>query len=396
MSVLKSLDIDLPQSEKRTLINFLALYIFFIAVILGFTSFLYYGFQKDLIIQERKLLLNEYANDFTVKLETDNIEAQKNIYPKDKGFLTAIYDKEYNLIKATIQNPKQTLDQVIYTDNLAIRYMTNSKLYYLDTQYILIQIQDDEQWFNHTIQTIIFFGLIAFVFMLVIGYFLLRLFLKPMRDALHLLDTFIKDTTHELNTPVSTIVANIEMIDTTKIDDKKLVKKINRIDIGAKTISNIYNDLTYLILNNKIISQNRDLNLKEIIEQRIEYFNTLATAKKINITSDLDENTELLCDDKKISKLLDNLISNAIKYNKINGLIHIELKPNLISIKDSGRGISKENISLLFDRYSRFDKSVGGFGIGLNIVKMICDEYNLKISIESKIKEYTNIKISWQ
>ena len=49
----------------------------------------------------------------------------------------------------------------------------------------------------------------------------MKLFLKPMKDALHLLDRFIKDTTHELNTPISAIITNVEMIDTSKLDEKK-------------------------------------------------------------------------------------------------------------------------------------------------------------------------------
>ena len=95
MSVLKNLDIDLPQSEKRTLVNFLFLYIFFITVILSFMAFLYYGFQKDLMIQEKKLLLNEYANEFLLKLETSTIKENNNLYPHDKYFATAIYDRDY-------------------------------------------------------------------------------------------------------------------------------------------------------------------------------------------------------------------------------------------------------------------------------------------------------------
>jgi two-component system OmpR family sensor kinase len=87
-----------------------------------------------------------------------------------------------------------------------------------------------------------------------------------MRDALHLLDRFIKDTTHELNTPISAIITNIEMIDKDSLDDK-LARKINRIDIGAKTISNIYEDLTFLTLNNKIISQNEELNTLKVWQQ---------------------------------------------------------------------------------------------------------------------------------
>lgn len=390
------MDIDLPQSEKRTLISFLSLYVFFITVTLGFIVFLYYGFQKDLMLQEKRTLLNEYANEHIVQLKELHINFDKQrIYPRDSRYTTAIYDSDANLIYSTLQNPKAKLDKIIYTSNETIHYIKEPESYYLGAQYVLIEIKDDEQWLSNVMRDVMIFGTIAFIFMVLIGYFLLRLFLKPMRDALHLLDTFIKDTTHELNTPVSTIVANIEMIDTSKIDDEKLVKKINRIDIGAKTISNIYDDLTYLILNNKIIAHNHEVQLKTIIEQRIEYFSTLATVKKIIITSDLDEKVVLNIDEKKISKLIDNLISNAIKYNKIDGTIQITLKNNFFTIEDSGKGISEKNIALMFDRYARFDKSVGGFGIGLNIVKLICREYNLDINITSELQKGTRVKVSW-
>ena len=98
---------------------------------------------------------------------------------------------------------------------------------------------------------------------------------------------------------------------------------------------------------------------------------------------------------KKLSKLIDNLISNAIKYNKVNGFINITLRNNILSIKDSGKGIKEEQLELLYDRYSRFDKTVGGFGIGLNIVSMICKEYNLNIDIQSKVKIGTKVELRW-
>jgi two-component system OmpR family sensor kinase len=228
-----------------------------------------------------------------------------------------------------------------------------------------------------------------------IGYFLLKLFLKPMRDSLHLLDRFIKDTTHELNTPVSAIITNVEMIDTSKLDEK-LAKKIKRIDIGAKTISNIYEDLTFLTLNNKIISQNEILDLSSIVKQRVEYFKILAEVKKITISIDIEEDITIYSDKKKISKLIDNLLSNAIKYNNIAGSISVTLKKGFLGIKDSGKGMSEEQTAQLFQRYKRFDNSVGGFGIGLNIVSMIASEYNLNIKVTSQLKKGTNMEIRWQ
>jgi len=390
------LDIDLPQSEKKTLYRFLSLYVFFTVVTLGLTASLYYTLQKELAASQKTILLNEYANDFIVELEKFHKDITNTLtYPRDKKFKTSLYGEDYHLIYSTLENPQNLLTEVSYTNNKIIRYVTQPQNYYLNTQYIIVEIADDKEWLSEVIQTLTLYGFIFFIIMLVLGYFLLNLFLKPMKDALHLLDTFIKDTTHELNTPISTIMTNIELIDKDTIADRQLIKIINRIDIGAKTISNIYDDLTYLILNNKIISNNQEINLKELIEQRVEYFVILSNMKKIKVITKLNPNVVLNIDSRKISKLIDNILSNAIKYNKIAGSIFITLEPNKLVIKDTGKGIKKEHIDLMFERYARFDKIVGGFGIGLNIVKMICIEYDLTIKISSELENWTEVSISW-
>jgi len=390
------LDIDLPQSEKKTLYRFLSLYVFFTLVILALTASLYYTLQKELAASQKTILLNEYANDFIVELEKFHKDTTNTLtYPRDEKFKTSLYGEDYHLIYSTLENPQNLLTEVSYTNNKIIRYVTQPQNYYLNTQYIIVEIADDKEWLSEVMQTLILYGAVFFIIMLLIGYFLLNLFLKPMKDALHLLDTFIKDTTHELNTPISTIMTNIELIDKQSIEDRKLLKIINRIDIGAKTISNIYDDLTYLILNNKIISNNQEINLKELIEQRVEYFAILSNMKKIKVITKLNPNVVLNIDNKKISKLIDNILSNAIKYNKIEGSIFITLEPNRLVIKDTGKGIKKEHIDLMFERYARFDKIVGGFGIGLNIVKMICSEYDLTIKITSELESWTEVSLSW-
>jgi len=396
LSVLKNLDIDLPQSEKKTLYSFLSLYVFFTIVILTLTVSLYYTLEKELANSKRTVALNQYADNFLISLEDlHNDKTDTLLYPIDKKFKTSLYGADYKLIYSTLSKPKNLLTEVTYTNNKIVRYTTEPEKFYLNAQYIIVEVEDDNEWLNETIKIIVIYSSIFFIFMLVVGYFLLNLFLKPMKDALHLLNTFIKDTTHELNTPVSTIMTNIELIDKEKIEDEHLLKSINRIDIGAKTISNIYDDLTFLILNNKIISNNQEINLKELIEQRVEYFSTLASIKKIKIITNLKPNVMLTIDKKKASKLIDNILSNAIKYNKIKGSIHIKLDANRLRIKDTGKGIKEENISLILERYARFDKVVGGFGIGLNIVKMICIEYNLTIDIKSELDNWTEVSISW-
>ena len=98
-------------------------------------------------------------------------------------------------------------------------------------------------------------------------------------------------------------------------------------------------------------------------------------------------------DEAKIARVIDNLISNAIKYNKRSGEIALVLKEECLMISDTGIGIEKEKISAMFERYSRFNSTEGGFGIGLNIVKSILDEYKLEVEVNSVIKMGTTIKI---
>ena len=396
MLVLKSLDIDLTQSEKRTLLGFLSLYSFFTIVILIFISFLYFTFQKDLMLQKKRITMQEYSNDLIFRLKDLHVNFDKyKYYPRDEKFNSAIYDSDKKLIFSTLESKKVELKNVTYTTKNKIHFIEEPESYYLGAKYVVLEIPDDMKWYEKLKKEIFVFVVIAFFFMTFLGYFLLQIFLKPMKDALHLLDRFIKDTTHELNTPISAIITNVEMIDTNNLDEK-MAKKIKRIDIGAKTISNIYEDLTFLTLDNKIISQNELLDLSKIVNQRVEYFKTLADVKKISFELDIKEEITIFCDVKKISKLIDNLLSNAIKYNKIEGKIIVTLKENLLSVEDTGKGMTNEQVEQLFQRYIRFDKSVGGFGIGLNIVSLIAKEYDFKIDVSSEIKVGTKMEVKWQ
>ena len=395
MLVLKNSGIDLTKSETRTLLGFSFLYSFLVLVILGVVSFLYYQFQKDLMLQEKRQILQNYSNDLIVRLKDLHVNIDKNnIYPRDERFNSAIFDSDKKKIFSTLESDDVSLDDIIYLSDNQIHFIKEPESYYLGSKYIIVEVADDGIWFEEIRYKIGICFLLAFVFMMVLGYFILRQVLKPMRDALHLLDRFIKDTTHELNTPVTAIITNIEMIDKSSLDER-LLKKINRIEIGAKTISNIYEDLTFVTLNNQIISNNEEINLSNVLKQRVEYFNSIATMKKINFDLNIKDDVFIVCDMKKITKLIDNILSNAIKYNKIAGFIKVNLDDNILSIEDSGKGIEKENLKTLFERYSRFDKSVGGFGIGLNIVSLIAKEYNLKIDIKSQIDIGTTVEVTW-
>ena len=396
MLVLKSSGIDLSKSETRTIIGFSLIYSILVLVILGVITFLYYQFKKDLMIQDKRQTLQNYSNTHIANLKELHINIDKSdIYPRDERFNSAIYDSSKKKIFSTLLMNDVKLDEVIYLKDGYIHLIKEPESYYLGSKYIIVEIEDDNIWFANIKYKMLFWFLFSFILLLFVGYFIAKLFLKPMRDSIQMLDRFIKDTTHELNTPIAAILSNIQMINKDNIDEK-LAKKINRIEIGAKTISNIYEDLTFVSLNNQIISNNEKLYFSQILNQRVDFFKSIANSKKIDFILDIKENVFIVCDVKKLSKLIDNILSNAIKYNKFQGFIKVTLKDKILIIEDSGKGMSKDNLSNLFTRYKRFDKSVGGFGIGLNIVSLIAKEYDFKVDVISKIDVGTRIKIKWQ
>ena len=396
MSASNATATNISRSERRTLLRFLGLYAFLAFLILILGSTIYYRLQKDLMLQTKRLKLEEYSKELIDGLKLLHIYFDRyRTYPRNPLYRSAIYDADKVQIFSTLKDPQGVrLDKVIYTTDHVIQYVHVLDSYYLGAKYVVVEIDDDRQWWVQTWKNILIYGGALLALFLVAGLVLVRLFLAPMRNAIHLLDRFIKDTTHELNTPVSAILSNVEMIDTDGLDPKT-AKKIARIEIAARTISHIYQDLTYLVLHHKVASRDEDLDLSRLVAERIDYFKILAEAKKIEIESDIQPGVHLHIDRGKMTRLIDNLLSNAIKYNRRRGSIFVRLRPGELLVQDSGIGMDDEALKEAFKRYKRFDESVGGFGIGLNIVAMIAKEYGLKVSIKSRKGHGSEVYVRW-
>jgi two-component system OmpR family sensor kinase len=363
-------------------------------MVLSLLGFFYYKSQEALMFSNQRTILSSYANKQVKDLKLlHHYFPERTEYPRSPMFRSGIYDIEGVLIFSTLENEAVNFDKEIYRVGNSIQFFKYLDDYYLGAKYLFIEIDEDERWRDETLSNILTFGLMALVVLAIFGFFFVKLFLRPMRNSMMLLDNFIKDTTHELNTPISAILANIEMMDTNIMAEKNK-KKLARIDIAAKTVSHLYKDLTYLTLNHNNESNDEWIDLKALIEDRVEYFAILAGSKKITFELDLNYST-IYIDGVKIARVVDNLISNAIKYNKRAGIITITLRKNYFIVQDSGIGIETEKISEIFERYSRFNSSEGGFGIGLNIVKSIIDEYHLHIEVESVLGKGTSIRVDF-
>lgn len=227
-------------------------------------------------------------------------------------------------------------------------------------------------------------ALASFVLIALVSRFLVKIALKPLESKITMLNSFIKDFTHEINTPLSVILLSIEQLEKQQnIDTTKFV----RMKLAAKTLSQTYSDLIFLTFPDTISNEEERIVMKEAIRERLEYFRLFFERKQIALSVDLQGDESLMASKSKINKMLDNLISNAIKYNKKGGFVSVNLKGRALSIKDSGYGIDEKNLTKIFERYARFNSDQGGFGIGLSLVKSICKEYHIEISCHSKLGE---------
>ena len=301
----------------------------------------------------------------------------------------ALYDKEHLRVAGNINESIDLTKRIQKIDDNYI-LVDGTPRGHLGVYHIAIRENIFQDKITTLIEKVIFYFVIIYSIIAIVGYYLADLFLAPIINERRKLNNFIKDTTHELNTPITAILMS------TGKDSALTQKNMQRINLSAKRISEIYKDLVYLFLQEtKKETFPVILPLDKIIKEQLDYFEAFASKKKLSISSDL-EATDFEIDKENFIRLFNNIVSNAIKYNKIGGTIDIKLKNRTLIIKDSGIGIKKDLIKDIFNRYYRATKDQGGFGIGLNIVYHICQTYDIKIDVQSVEDEGTTFTLNFK
>lgn len=195
------------------------------------------------------------------------------------------------------------------------------------------------------------------------------------------IDRLITNSLHELNTPIATISLNLSMLKKTAKSEKE-ARLLQRIDEASTSLSKLYQKMEYRLKKEINSVKEEVFFVNEALKESVKRFADIKGS--IEITLSVQDNIVLKCSKDGFEEVLDNLISNAIKYNKPDGTVLIEAKDSVICIKDSGRGIDTKNLFDIFERYYQDDSANEGLGIGLSIVKEFCDENSIIISIDSE------------
>ena len=193
---------------------------------------------------------------------------------------------------------------------------------------------------------------------------------------------FLRYTVHETNTPLSVILTSIELYVMNHPKDRQLSK----IEAAVKNIFSIYDDLSYLVKKDQVEYPKIVINLGNYIGSRIDFFTEVAQHSRITFNYHSESSDmHIYFNETKLQRIVDNTITNAIKYTLPNEVVDVNMEQIGAYLEFSMGSKSKiiKDTDRVFDEYYREEENRDGFGIGLRLVRTICDEEDVKISVSS-------------
>jgi len=347
---------------------------------LGTIGFLYYKEQIATIDRYCGVSMENMA--MQIKMDILNNKEINSLFDDIERLRIGLYDQHKKAIVSNLTTKKIDFKQKNYSNRTSAFFVSSFIKPKGRIKYIIIEDSKVSHQMIQLKSLIWSMFLIASLFIAFIGYFLSKLLLKPVKDNFNILNHFIKDSAHELNTPVTALMMSANYLK--KSYDKEMVEHML---MSSKMISEVYNSISYLAFHDLDIEVKETFELSEVVDQSIRYFKEIAHNKEIIIHAKLTPYS-INMDKNSIKKLINNLIANAIKYSYIKKNITITLEKNIFKISDQGVGIHPKNHKKIFQRYKRINaNSSGGLGIGLDIVMGICKKNKIEIQVDSKLKK---------
>ncbi|WP_345986104.1 HAMP domain-containing sensor histidine kinase [Sulfurimonas sp. HSL-1656] len=378
-------------AENRTFRSFVLLYTLMGLAILALLGLLYFRASKAEMLSSHRLSMQLEGESYLPNL-IKWMQGERADFPVDPAYDTAFYLGQKH-VGGRLPMPPLDFSPGIHENRGMIYLVIPMGSYGLKEGKTVMMTRDDGLWLQLYWRSAAMYGTALFVLLLLTGVGLSRLFLRPMKEAVALLDSFIKDTTHELNTPVTAILTNVERLDTALLDDKQR-KKIARIETAARTIGSIYDDLTFLLLRRDVRIEDVPIDLAAFVKERVEYFQTRFDAKGLHLEIEVEATANVVMDRTLAARLIDNLLSNAVKYSDRDTSVLVGISAEGMRLENTGVPIPEEKLSHIFERFARADESRGGFGIGLHLVAQIAARYRIRIAVETEGKR-TRFVLTW-
>jgi len=349
--------------DKKAFWKFFSIYFGSVAFLILASGYFYFGEQKKILIEQEHFSMIEHIRKLKMnqhQMHTDGIT--------------------HTIVHKKIENFR--------IDNFLIgkEYFEAFIPYSWDGGYFYVKKSKDEFYKKLAdIKRKIISLQIGLLFLFaLISYFLSVRALKPMQEAIVKLDNFSKDLIHDLNTPITSILLNTKILERTTLENSKALSRIRQ---SAEDIGALHNNLNILLQEDTLVVKKE--NICDIVKEVVTIQEKIYPTVKIFTQ---ESTLEVIVNRDALKQILSNLISNACKYNKENGYVKIYTKERGLYIEDSGIGI--KNPSNIFER--SYKEQSHGHGIGLDIVKRLCDAMEIKIEVESLEGEGTTLLLKFR
>ena len=374
---------------KKSFYSFLALYLISSFIFLALAAYWFFTSQLSMEMNNNFYKMTHIADRVSSKVIKAHMVGTEYALETFPNASVALYDSQMKLLQGKLKRDVDFSKEFYMADG-AFTLVSQRASSHLGVEYVVVQSSQCLTNVAALKNKVAYTVMLTALFIIIISVFLSYMFLKPIKDKMKEIEDFVKDTTHELNTPITALMMSTSRLKSKKTYDEKINKNIS---ISAKQLYDIYSSLSFLSFDNNS-EKAEELAFNEVVHDSIEYFGELLEKKNIRVTQELSE-CKITIAPTKAKMLINNLLSNSIKYSTPNTNIDVKTTHNSFTIKDEGIGIAKDRLDEIFKRFVRVSSYAGGFGVGLNIVDSIVKEYNYKISIKSTPLAGTTICINF-
>jgi len=377
--------------EKRSFYSFLTLYIGSSFLFLALVGFWYYTAQKNALKNSTYYRMQHYSDKISAAVINAHMHGgglHLPAPPPDTDF--ALVSSQGKVVYGKLPEGITAIKNGFLELSESTVLISDTPQKHLNISFVIVESTTYPKELEALLAYVLLVMISISVGIVFVAWVLSKFFMRPIHQKVEQIEQFIQDISHELNTPVTALQMSTKRALQKGVYDEKI---LTNIAISTKQLYSIYRSLAYLNFSTPQ-QEPTELNLRPILEESIAFYSELSHAKNVIFRTDIGD-AHLRISNERAGLLFSNLIGNAIKYSMPNSTVTVTLKEHFFSIEDEGVGIPREKLKTIFKPYERSSRIAGGFGIGLSIVRKICDEYDIRVDVESTLDKGSCFTLRW-
>ncbi len=222
----------------------------------------------------------------------------------------------------------------------------------------------------------------------------LQQFIERVNRFLHRERNFTRNASHELRTPLAVMRANLDSLQRRTAGQPELAAPLERMQRTVRDMEKLLETLLILAREDESRLPREAIIVNDLVAERIEQMQRAFDTKQVPVKLQADSLVQLQAPPKVLAIVIDNLLRNALSYTE-QGEVTVHIRDGGLTVSDTGPGMSEELLQRIFEPFERGESSTKGFGLGLTIVKRLCDRFGWQISMQSKPGEGSTATLEW-